>query len=666
MESMKQICLARFNRLSFFPSVPAQPLYLGYPKKRLVKLGVSATILAAALGFAPSAGAQDAPQPPSRKIGYSPYPTKDFPDRVYFGDTHLHTSYSTDAGMIGATLGPEEAYRFARGETVTSNTGIPVRLRRPLDFLVVADHAENLGLSPAIAESNPELLKSKWGKMVHDFVKEGTFEGQGKAYDAWLKGMNALDDPLKDMPGLATTMWAKETAAAEKYNEPGRFTAFIGYEWTSMPGGNNLHRNVIFRDGKDKADQIIPMSQYDGQDPEKLWDWMAAYEKKTGGKLLAIPHNGNLSNGLMFDNVTLTTKKPLDRDYAQRRMRWEPLYEVTQIKGDGEAHPALSPRDEFADFETWDKASFGPEPKAPDMLPREYAREAYKRGLAYEVRLGTNPFKFGMVGSTDAHTGLATTEENNFFGKVAGLEPTNDPIRFDEVIAGRPAPKGHQIYARQTSASGLAAVWAKGNSREALWDAMARKEVYATTGTRLLVRVFGGYDFAKEDRERSDFAEEGYKRGVPMGGDLKAAPAGKAPSFLVRAVRDADGANLDRLQVIKGWLDKDGKTQESVYDVVWSGDRKPGTDGKLPAVGNTVNVKEATYTNAIGAPYLTSYWKDPDFDPKLKAFYYVRVLEIPTPRWTTYDAKFFGVELPKDVPASIQERAYTSPIWYTP
>ena len=339
--------------------------------------------------------------------------------------------------MIGNRLGPEEAYRFARGETVKSSTGLPARLGRPLDFLVVADHAENLGLAPMIAESNPELLKSEWGRKVHDLVKAGKgFD----AYDAWGAAMMARQDPLKGMP-LMRTAWERITAAAEKYNEPGRFTAFIGYEWTSSPGGNNLHRNVIYRDAKDKADQVLPFSQYDSVDVEDLYKWMANYEKKTGGRLLAIPHNGNLSNGLMFDDVTLTTRKPLDRDYALQRSKWEPLYEVTQGKGTGEAHPQLSPTDEFANFEIWDRGSFGPVPKTKDMLPREYAREALKRGLAYEANLGVNPFKFGMIGSTDAHTSLATTEENNYFGKIAQLEPTSDPIRFDEVATGRTAPR---------------------------------------------------------------------------------------------------------------------------------------------------------------------------------------------------------------------------------
>lgn len=543
--------------------------------------------------------------------------------------------------MIGASLGPEEAYRFARGEQVTSNTGLPAKLRRPLDFLVIADHAENLGLAPAIAEDNPALLKSEWARMMHGFVKEGTIEDQGKAYDAWLERMNALIDPLAELPELTRTMWANITTAAEKYNQPGLFTAFIGYEWTSVPGGNNLHRNIVFRDAKSRADQVIPMSQYDSTDPEALWDWMAHYEELTGGRVLAIPHNGNLSNGLMFDDVTLTTKEPIDVEYARKRTRWEPLYEVTQMKGDGEAHPLLSPNDEFADFETSDKASFGPNPKTPEMLPREYARAAYKRGMQYKEKLGGNPLKFGMIGSTDAHTGLSTSSEDNFFGKVAGLEPSDDAVRFNEVIAGRPAPDGYQNYARETSASGLAAVWATDNSREALWDAMARKEVYATTGTRMMVRVFGGFDFTREDLHSSDFANIGYGRSVPMGGDLVGSDGAKKSGFLIQAMRDPDGANLDRIQIVKGWLD-DGELHEKVVDVAWSDEREPDAEGKLPAVGYTVNTDEASYDNIIGAAYLSAFWEDDTFEPSQPAFYYVRVLKIPTPRWTTFDAKVFN------------------------
>ena len=494
--------------------------------------------------------AQDVPPPSEKKVKYSPYPEQTFPNRVYFGDTHLHTSYSTDAGMVGCTLGPEEALRVSRGEAVTSSHGLPVQLPRPLDFVVIADHAENLGLAPAIAESNADLLSNPWGKKIHDLAKAGNPEGAAGAFDMWAKAMLIeRKDPLKEFPDMGAAFWHRSTAAAEKYNEPGRFTAFIGFEWTSAPNGNNLHRNVIFRGGKDKADQIIPLSVYDTQDPEKLWEWMADYERKTGEKLMAIAHNGNISNGLMFDDVTLISKKPLDRDYAERRMRWEPLYEVTQMKGDGEAHPALSPNDEFADFETWDEASFGPISNTPDMLPREYAREAYKRGLAFEQKLGVNPFKFGLIGSTDSHTGLPTTQEDSFFGKVSMLEPSADPIRFEEVIIG----------------------------------------------TRLVVRVFAGWGFEASDLDRSNFAEHGYDNGVPMGGDLSSAPRGKAPSFLVRAVRDPDGADLDRVQIIKGWLGADGETHEQVYDLAVSDGRQIGADGRCKTpVGNTVNAKEAS------------------------------------------------------------------------
>jgi hypothetical protein len=594
------------------------------------------------------------------KREYSPYLDQGFPDRVYFGDTHLHTSYSTDAGMIGNRLGPDEAYRFAKGEEVTASTGTRARLQRPLDFLVVADHAENLGLAPMIAESNPGLLRTEFGRKVHDLVKSGK---GGDAYTAWAAAMGVARDPLTGNESLVRSMWERITTAAERHNDPGKFTAFIGFEWTSTPGGNNLHRNVVFRDGKAKADLILPLSNYDTTDPEDLWQYMASYEQKTGGRVLAIPHNGNLSNGLMFDAVTLKTRKPLDRDYAERRMRWEPLYEVTQIKGDGETHPALSPTDEFANFERWDKGSFGPQPKTPDMLPREYAREALKQGLLYDEKLGANPFKFGMIGSTDSHTSLSTTTADNFFGKASVVEP-GMPGRFEEKITGYAG--GPVIQHWEASASGLAAVWATANTREALWDAMERKEVFATTGTRLLVRLFAGWEFSADDVERADFAKYGYQKGVPMGGDLSAAPAGKAPTFIIRALRDPDAANLDRVQIVKGWLTLDGKPEEKVFDVVWSGDRRPGADGKLPPVGNTVDVANATYKNTIGRPLLTAFWKDPNFDPRVRAFYYVRVIEIPTPRWTTYDAKFFGLKLPDGAPTSIQNRAYTSPVWYTP
>jgi len=582
---------------------------------------------------------------------YGPYPD----NRVLFGDTHLHTSYSTDAGMRGLTLGPEDAFRFARGDEVKSTTGQRAKLRRPLDFLVVSDHSEDLGLALFIQEANPKLLADPLGKKWYDMSKAGK---SGDVFMQWIGLLTNSQGQIKS-PELQRAAWSHETSTADKYNEPGRFTAFIGFEWTSQPGGNNLHRVVVFRDDAKRADQVLPFSTYDSNDPEDLWKYMAAYEAKTGGRVLAIPHNGNLSNGAMFAVETLTTKKPFDRDYATRRAKWEPLFEVTQTKGTSETHPLLSPEDEFADFDLLDKSNIAfSAVKQPAMLQFEYGRSALKLGLGLEAKLGANPFKFGLIGSTDNHTALATTDEDNWF------EPS--PARSSEVLIESPDDPSKSIRETDLSASGLAGVWARENTREAIFDALKRKEVYGTTGTRLVVRVFGGWDFTAADLERSDFAAQGYTRGVPMGGDLRAASASQTPSFLVHALRDPDGANLDRIQIVKGWLGDDGATHEKVFDVALSNGRKPGPDGKVPPVGNTVDVANARYTNTIGAPYLAAYWRDPGFDPKQRAFYYARVLEIPTPRWVAYDAKFYGLEIPKGVRTFSQERAFTSPIWYTP
>jgi len=596
---------------------------------------------------------------------YSPYLHQSYPNRVLWGDTHLHTSYSTDAGMIGNFLGPEWAYRFARGEMVRASGGTRARLVRPLDFLVVADHAENLGLAPLIEESSPDLLAIPWGKKVHDLVKAGKpFE----AYGEWGKKMVAREDPIGD-DDLALTIWRRIVEAAEKYNQPGVFTTLHGFEWTSSFEANNLHRVVVFRDDAGRVENLVPFSNYDSVDPEDLWKWLQDYEQSSGGRVLAIAHNGNLSNGLMFDDRTLGGKK-LSRDYAERRSYWEPLYEVTQIKGDGETHPSLSPNDEFADYYRWDKGNFGLYAKKPDMLPREYARQALMRGLDYEAKLGVNPFKFGMIGSTDSHTSLATTREENNFGKATPVEPGMGEDRYMEKITGVvPSLDGSDPSIRhyESLASGLAAVWARENTRASVWDAMKRREVYATTGTRITVRVFAGWHFTRGDAARPDFAAHGYANGVPMGGDLATADANQAPTLLIEAVRDPHGANLDRVQVIKGWRDADGSTKERIWDVAVSDGREIGPDGRCKRrVGNTVDVENASYTNSIGDAALTAYWKDPDFDPNERAFYYVRVLEIPTPRWTTRDAKVFDREIPEGAPASIQERAYSSPIWYTP
>jgi hypothetical protein len=461
--------------------------------------------------------------------------------------------------------------------------------------------------------------------------------------------------------------WQETIDAAEEFNEPGRFTAVIGYEWTSLVKGGNMHRNVIYRDNGDRATQMVPFTQsapLGSNNPVDLWKWMDEYEAKTGGSVLAIPHNGNLSNGIMFPVERAYTGKEVDKSYVEQRAKRERLYEVTQTKGTAEAHPFLSPNDEFADFEIWDKGNLdASQAKKKEMLEYEYARSALKNGLKLEETLGTNPYKFGMIGSTDAHTGLAAVEEENFFGKTVPQEPS--PERMKGTFMNN-EKSGVTIMDWEVGSSGYAAVWADENTRAAIWDAMYRRETYATTGTRMIVRFFGGWDFDEADTRTRNPAVPGYRKGVPMGGDLSNAPEGKAPSFLVAALKDPIGANLDRVQIIKGWMDSKGKLQERVYDVAWGGDRKPGADGKLPPVGSTVDAQDASWTNTIGAPELITVWTDPDFDPKLRALYYVRVIEIPTPRWTAYDAKRFGVEPLPGTRMTITERAYTSPIWYTP
>ena len=597
---------------------------------------------------------------------YSPYLNQNFPQRVFWGETHVHTSYSTDSGLFGTRLTPDDAYRFAKGEEVVSSTGVRARIIRPLDFLVVADHAENLGLASMIVESNPQLLKSEWGRKIHDLTKQGKPDA---AYAMWGEAQATGKDALPD-PALMRSMWDRMMDFAKAHNEPGKFTALLGYEWTSSPETNNLHRVVVFRDDEETVDKVLPFSAFDSTDPEDLWAWMARYEENAGGQVFSIPHNGNLSNGLMFAVETLDGK-PLDKDYAERRTRWEPLYEVTQIKGDSEAHPRLSPNDEFADYGTWDKGNFAYAAKTEAMLPYEYARSALKLGLRLEEQLGVNPFKFGLVGATDSHTGLPTTREENSFGKIGVVEPGQFPDRWQAKITGMfPVQDGSgkdiSILHKESLASGLQGVWARENTREGLFDAMKHKETYATTGTRITVRLFAGWDFEEADVLRPDFARTGYERGVPMGGDLKKALKDKVPTLMIRALRDLDGANLDRIQVVKGWLDSKGGLHERIYDVVCSDDRKIKQRRCEKPVGNTVDVKKARYTNNIGDALLMGYWKDPDFDPKQRAFYYVRVLEIPTPRWTTYDAVFYGKALPEGVPATQQERAYTSPVWYTP
>jgi hypothetical protein len=635
------------------------------------------TAIAAALMFfmvSQGASAQVPPPPDGAEVlsgaykgkTYSPYAQRGFPSRPLFGDTHLHTSMSMDAGAFGNRLGVREAYQFARGDEVTSSTGLPVKLSRPLDFLVIADHSDNMGFFPDMLAGAPHILSDPTGKDWYERVQAG--KGVGVALELiGLFSQGEFPEALMYTPDSRPykSAWKETVDAAEEYNDPGKFTALIGYEWTSLAKGNNLHRVVVYRDDAGKALQMVPYTTVAPQgstDPLDLYKWLDTYKEKTGGDVLAISHNGNLSNGIMFPIDAQYTGRKLDKLYVSQRDKWEPLYEATQIKGDGETHPFLSPNDEFADYETWDIGNLDvSEAKTDDMLAGEYAREALKRGLAIETKLGTNPYKFGIVGATDSHTSLATAEEDNFFGKHSGYEPKASRMThpFMENENGK-------IMGWQMVASGLGAVWATENTRAAIFDAMQRKEVYGTTGPRMSVRLFGGWDFTKQDMNSRMPARIGYDKGVPMGGDLRIMPENaKAPSFMVSALRDPEGANLDRIQMVKGWLDAAGNTHEKIYEVVWGGERAV-VDGKLPPVGNTVDVKNANWTNSIGAAELGVVWTDPDFDATQKAFYYARVLEIPTPRWSTYDAFRFGIDLPEGIPASTQERAYTSPIWYTP
>jgi hypothetical protein len=602
-------------------------------------------------------GMENAFEPPS----YSPYAGRNFPSALLWGDTHLHTNLSLDARSAGVILSQEDAYRFARGEEVTTSNGMPIRIGQPLDFLVVTDHSDAMGAMNEVVAGNPRLLTDPAVRDWHQRITQGGEIALEAALEVVAAFSQGNTPAILLSEEFARSIWQKVTETADRFNDPGRFTAIIGYEWTSTTEGNNLHRNVIYRDGAELARQVLPFTVVESDNPEDLWQWMEAYEARTGGRMLAIPHNGNLSNGIMFPDRNPATNRRLTKAYADNRMRWEPLYEVTQIKGDGETHALLSPNDEFADYETWDRNNLGPTPKEPEMLQYEYAREALKNGLRHEARLGVNPYKFGLQGATDSHTGLATAEEDNFFGKHSQTEPnpgrmTTDVGHFESISW----PGWYQV------SSGYTGVWATENTREAIFDAMMRKETYATTGSRIQVRFFGGWNFVPEDANTRLPANAGYFKGVPMGGDLTAAPDGKAPSFLVAARKDPLSGNLDRIQIVKGWLDEDGNTHETVYDAIWAGDRSPDENGKLPPIGNTVDVDNATWVNSIGAPEMITVWTDPDFDPEERAFYYARVIEIPTPRWTAYESKYFGVDAPEESPMTTQERAYTSPIWYTP
>ncbi len=609
---------------------------------------------------------------------YSPAVGKNYPNKLLWGDTHLHSNQSADAWSIGnSNLTPSDAFRFARGEEVIAESGVKAKLRVPLDFFMVSDHATYLGIFKRIENSDPDIIKTPLGKRWRGYMDNN----DPRLFTEFVEGLNGNQEQSFDK-NVYVPIWKDITDNVDTFNQPGIFTAFIGYEWTPAPTGDNLHRVVIFKDDAETAQKIIPFSALDSNDPEDLWSFLENYNLNTGGEAISISHNSNISGGRMFP-LKDSYGEPIDRAYADMRNRWEPLVEATQVKGDSETHPVVSPEDPFADYETWEgnigrsemqrmerisntgdcKNSenykcYRYKKSEADRYKGSYVRPALRRGLEIEKKIGTNPYKFGLIGSTDNHTALTASAEDNFFGKFLDSEP--GPERMKNCMAGcdRPDGDGQGDLWRNwlITASGYAAVWARENTREEIFAAMKRKETYATTGPRMAVRFFGGWNFSDADSTKPNFIEIGYSKGVPMGSDLGQREKRKSPGFLIMASKDPNGANIERVQIVKGWVDSYGRSQEKIYDVAISND-----------VGeSSVNVEKATYDNSIGDAYFSTFWEDPEFNANHSAFYYVRVLEIPTPRWTTYDSVAFDIELPSYIPKTHQERAYTSSIWYNP
>jgi len=576
---------------------------------------------------------------------------------VYFGNLHIHTGWSFDAYINGAWTDPDAAYRWAKGEQIPGDKhGIPLKIKVPLDWYIVSEHAEYLGALPLMKDPNSPVSKHPLAKDITGDDPAKSFAAYGKISDGMYSDPPKVDPILGD-PKLAKSIWSKVVEIADRHYEPGKFTTMPGYEWTSAPSWRNIHRIVIFRDSKKVPE--APFSALDSSKEEDLWKWMDQ-QRDSGNDLLAVPHNGNASDGIMFPIGKSYGGSDLDAKYAQTRMRNEPLYELTQIKGTSETHPSLYPNDEFGNFEIWDY-TLAATATPPKNKKGGYAREALIRGLKLAQEGKGNPFKYGFIGDSDTHNAAASIEEDNYTGKF-GFE-----IEAKHRLEGPPGvdEKGAR-QVRQFSSGGVAGVWAKANTRDGIFEGLKSKETFATSGPRLKVRLFGGFDMSGISLGSKAGLKRAYEKGVPMGGDLKSAPKGKAPTIVVHALKEPDGANLDRIQIIKGWIDKRGEPQQKIYDVALSGDRKRGPDGKIPAVGNTVNAKDATYSNSIGAVELKATWTDPEFDASLPALYYARVIQIPTPRWSTYDVVRNKLKKPEDVPVSIQERAWTSPIWYTP
>lgn len=575
-------------------------------------------------------------------------------NNVYFGNLHVHSSYSFDGYTNGSITTPDDAYRWAKGAAIPGGgDGSELKILKPLDWYAVSEHAEYMGVFKKMEDPDSPLSKVPMAAKIMSDDQAVAFSAYSEILAAMAKG-EAIDE--LQSPELATTIWQEVVATADSHNEPGRFTTFPAFEWTCHPGSRNLHRVVLF----ETSDSVpkFPFSVLDSDRPEDLWVWMGQ-QRDNGASLFAVPHNGNASDGLMFPEGVSYGGSQVDIDYARTRMLNEPLYEISQIKGTSETYPALSPTDEFANFELWDY-TLSDTAERPVNKKGSYAREAIIRGLKLEQDGQGNPFKFGFIGDSDTHNSASMVEENNYRGKF-GME--NDTTHRLNGIPGFPEANNRQV--REFSSGGLAAVWARANTREELFAAMLRKETYATTGPRMRVRVFAGFDFQQDIFDQSDWVSVAYEKGIPMGGNLSGTHDNEPPSFVVQALKEPDGANLDRIQIVKGWVENN-QTFEKIYDIALSDSRKQDAGGGVPPVGNTVDAASASYTNEIGAVELRTVWQDPDFDASVPAVYYARVIEIPTPRWSTYDAKELGIQPREELPVSIQERAFTSPIWYTP
>ncbi len=575
---------------------------------------------------------------------------------AYFGNVHIHTSYSFDGYTNKCPTTPADAYRWAQGEAIPGGGGGgDLQIKVPLDFYAVSDHAEWMGMFKQMEDPNSPLSQLEFADRVTDEDPAVSFQAFADFLYDFSTGGELSKEPLFSDPEIMSSVWSEIVETADQYYKPGEFTTFPAFEWSSNPNTRNLHRVVLFANSENVPE--LAFSSNDSEKPEDLWKWMEE-SRANGATLLAIPHNGNASDGLMFALVD-SDGNPLTQEYAQQRMNNEPLYEISQIKGTSETHPDLSPNDEYAGFELWDY-TLAATADRPTNREGSYAREALLDGIQLESEGKGNPFKYGFIGDSDGHNSAASIEEDNYTGKFA-LE--NNPEHRLIGVEGFAEKNKQQV--REFSSGGVAGVWAESNTREAIFAAMERRETFATSGPRLKVRFFGGYDFARDFMAESDWVKIAYEEGVPMGGQLEPSQ-GDAPVFAIHAIKEANGANLDRIQVVKGWVDAAGEKQEKIYNVVFSGDRELDANGEIEEVGNTVDASTATYTNDIGSSELMVLWKDPDFDPEVNAFYYVRVLQIPTPRWSTYDAVTLGIEPVEGLPVSIQERAWSSPIWYTP